>query len=119
MYLEADAFLNELHKLFERKKKSGTVWITMKRSNQRPLKPSQKKAPKKQKKGSAAAAAAAPEPPVLLLLVLLLLLLLVLLLQALRVVGRQRGGRQLAAHADVTVREAKRRRRRAKRHGRV
>jgi len=64
MYLEADAFLNELHKLFERKKKSGTVWITMKRSNQRPLKPSQKKAPKKQKKGSAAAAAAAaPEPP--------------------------------------------------------
>ncbi|WIA37014.1 hypothetical protein OEZ86_013998 [Tetradesmus obliquus] len=37
MYCEsADTFLNELHKLFERKKKSGSIWITMKRSNQKP-----------------------------------------------------------------------------------
>eukprot|EP00879_Flechtneria_rotunda_P000747 GHRR01000867.1.p2 GENE.GHRR01000867.1~~GHRR01000867.1.p2 ORF type:complete len:105 (+),score=32.48 GHRR01000867.1:278-592(+) len=38
MYCEADTFLNELHKLFERRKRAGTVWITMKRSNQKPLK---------------------------------------------------------------------------------
>lgn len=37
MYCEADTFLNELHKLFERKKKGGSIWITMKRSNQKPL----------------------------------------------------------------------------------
>jgi signal recognition particle subunit SRP14 len=38
MYCEsADTFLNELHKLFERKKKSGSIWITMKRSNQKPV----------------------------------------------------------------------------------
>lgn len=38
MYCEADTFLNELHKLFERKQKGGSIWITMKRSNQKPLK---------------------------------------------------------------------------------
>lgn len=36
MYCEADTFLNELHKLFERKKKGGTVWVTMKRTNMKP-----------------------------------------------------------------------------------
>lgn len=49
MYCEADTFLNELHKLFERKKKGGSIWITMKRSNQKPLKS------KKQKEQAAAA----------------------------------------------------------------
>lgn len=44
MYCEADTFLNELHKLFERKKKGGSIWITMKRSNQKPLKSKQQKA---------------------------------------------------------------------------
>lgn len=38
MLCEADTFLNELHKLFERKKKGGTVWVTMKRTNQKPRK---------------------------------------------------------------------------------
>lgn len=38
MYCEADTFLNELHKLFERKKKGGTVWVTMKRTNMKPRK---------------------------------------------------------------------------------
>jgi signal recognition particle subunit SRP14 len=36
MFCEADTFLNELHKLFERKKKGGTVWVTMKRTNMKP-----------------------------------------------------------------------------------
>jgi signal recognition particle subunit SRP14 len=38
MHCEADTFLNELHKLFERKKKGGTVWVTMKRTNMKPRK---------------------------------------------------------------------------------
>jgi signal recognition particle subunit SRP14 len=36
VHCDADAFLNELHKLFERNKAAGSVWITMKRSDQRP-----------------------------------------------------------------------------------
>jgi len=36
--LEADPFLNELHKMFERCKKSGSVWITMKRTSMKPRK---------------------------------------------------------------------------------
>ena len=30
--LEIDRFLTELHKLYERNKTKGTVWVTMKRS---------------------------------------------------------------------------------------
>lgn len=47
--LDNDPFLNELTKLYERNKKSGSVWITMKRSNlkptpkpQAPIKPGKK-----------------------------------------------------------------------------
>lgn len=36
--LEPDPFLNELNKLFERNKGSGTVWVTMKRSSLKPRK---------------------------------------------------------------------------------
>lgn len=36
MLCDAEKFLHELHKLFERKKRAGTVWVTMKRSNQKP-----------------------------------------------------------------------------------
>lgn len=36
MLLETDKFLNELGKLYERNKTSGTVYITMKRSNMKP-----------------------------------------------------------------------------------
>lgn len=36
--LEPDPFLSELHKMYDRNKKSGTVWITMKRSNLKPRK---------------------------------------------------------------------------------
>lgn len=60
MYCEADTFLNELHKLFERKKKSGSIWITMKRSNQKPLKKNEGRKQKKGKKGSSSTPAAAP-----------------------------------------------------------
>ncbi|GIL43933.1 hypothetical protein Vafri_1518 [Volvox africanus] len=35
--LEPDPFLSELHKMYERNK-SGTVWITMKRTNMKPRK---------------------------------------------------------------------------------
>ncbi len=52
--LDNDPFLNELTKLYERNKKSGSVWITMKRSNlkptpipQAPPKPGAKKGAKK------------------------------------------------------------------------
>ncbi|KAF8065715.1 SRP14 [Scenedesmus sp. PABB004] len=45
MFCEADAFLNELHKLFERNKKAGSVWITMKRSSLRPTPRADRKAP--------------------------------------------------------------------------
>jgi signal recognition particle subunit SRP14 len=34
--LEPDPFLNELNKLYERNQKSGTVWVTMKRTNLKP-----------------------------------------------------------------------------------
>ncbi|KAF6264699.1 signal recognition particle, SRP14 subunit [Scenedesmus sp. NREL 46B-D3] len=46
----ADTFLNELHKLFERKKKSGSIWITMKRSNQKPVRKEGSSKKKKQTK---------------------------------------------------------------------
>lgn len=36
--LEADPFLNELTKLFQRTKKGGTVFVTMKRTNMKPRK---------------------------------------------------------------------------------
>lgn len=36
--LDPDPFLNELHKMYDRNKKSGTVWITMKRTNMKPRK---------------------------------------------------------------------------------
>lgn len=53
MFLETDPFLNELSKLFKRHEKSGTVWVTLKRSNQRPTPrqrpPSKKQASKKKK----------------------------------------------------------------------
>jgi signal recognition particle subunit SRP14 len=39
--LEPDPFLSELHRMFERSKKKGAVWITMKRSALEP--PSRKK----------------------------------------------------------------------------
>eukprot|EP00877_Chromochloris_zofingiensis_P002591 jgi/Chrzof1/12332/Cz06g30190.t1 len=45
VHLEPDPFLTELHKLYERNKSSGTVWITMKRSN---LKPRKSKKPAKE-----------------------------------------------------------------------
>jgi signal recognition particle subunit SRP14 len=36
MFLDTDKFLRELGKLYERNKASGTVYITMKRTNQKP-----------------------------------------------------------------------------------
>lgn len=36
MFVDADKFLNELHKLYERNKTSGTVYVTTKRSNLKP-----------------------------------------------------------------------------------
>eukprot|EP00959_Pyramimonas_sp_CCMP1952_P193890 4054510-Pyramimonas_sp.AAC.1 len=36
MYLDTDKFLIELGKLYERNKSSGTVYITMKRTNMKP-----------------------------------------------------------------------------------
>lgn len=37
-YLDPDPFLNELNKMYERNKSSGSVWITMKRSDLKPRK---------------------------------------------------------------------------------
>lgn len=34
--LSNDAFLNELHKLYERNRAKGSIWVTMKRSNDKP-----------------------------------------------------------------------------------
>lgn len=36
--LQPDPFLNELHKMFERTKGKGTIFVTMKRSNMKPRK---------------------------------------------------------------------------------
>lgn len=36
--LEGDGFLNELIKMYERNQQSGTVWVTMKRTNMKPRK---------------------------------------------------------------------------------
>lgn len=43
--LEPDPFLTELHKMYERNTASGTVWVTMKRTNLKPRK-SKKPPPK-------------------------------------------------------------------------
>lgn len=36
--LEPDSFLNELHRMYERCKNTGTIFVTMKRSNLKPRK---------------------------------------------------------------------------------
>ncbi len=63
VHLSLDGFLNELHKLFERNKDKGSVWLTMKRSNlQHPGdNPRQPRKASKKKKGKAVAAK--PPPP--------------------------------------------------------
>ncbi|GAB4820626.1 hypothetical protein N2152v2_007672 [Parachlorella kessleri] len=38
MKVDVDRFLTELHKLYERNKGKGTVWVTMKRTNEKPRK---------------------------------------------------------------------------------
>lgn len=38
MKVDVDRFLTELHKLYERNKEKGTVWVTMKRTNEKPRK---------------------------------------------------------------------------------
>ena len=38
MLLDTDPFLNELNKMYERQKGSGTVWVTMKRTDMKPKK---------------------------------------------------------------------------------
>ena len=53
--LEPDPFLNELHKMYERNKASGSVWITMKRS-------AMQRAPSTRKRAKKADKAAPPAP---------------------------------------------------------